>query len=144
MVAWLGLRVLAYTFVQQPGDLAYETSFGRIESRATAIKDVTCNRPDALLAFYPRGVYYYWFTDLKPVSKYLFMYPWVAEVGLRDVLDVLQEKDVPALVVIRDDEVWSEGTRDYLSPLYEYLGQAYVPLAEDAFLSPQLASFCQQ
>ncbi len=86
--------------------------------------------------------YYFWFTDLKPVSKYLFMYPWVAEIGLSDVLDALQEEDILSIVIIRDRAVWGQSTEDYLKPLSDYLQQAYVPFAEDGFLSPSLASLC--
>ncbi len=58
MVLWLGLRVLTYTFVQQPHELAYEINFGHFESQAAAIKKMTCNQPNVSLAFYPKGVYY--------------------------------------------------------------------------------------
>ena len=30
------------------------------------------------LAYYPEGSYTYWFSDMKPVSKYIFMWPWVS------------------------------------------------------------------
>jgi hypothetical protein len=96
------------------------------------------------LAYYPDGIAYYWFADMKPVSKYVFMWPWVAEVGLDEVIDELGREEELTIVVREDKLVWGlYDTKDYLQPLDEFLEENYHEVEDGIFLSPGLYAKCQ-
>jgi hypothetical protein len=144
MALWLGLRVAAFTYIQDRDNLSYETPFAWLEAEAEEIRKLTCGQTDVLLASYPGAQYHYWFTEMRPVSRYIVMWPWVAEVGLADVLSTLAQEQATALVIIRGREVRGQHTRDYLHSLFEYLDDNYTKIAEGVYISPHLARKCQE
>ncbi len=148
MLIWLVIRVAAHT-AENRQMLSYKANFGVYESEAARIQtELACGRSDVLLAYYPGNPYIYWFTDMKPVSKYIFMWPWVAEIALPDVInclsDTLSDKGL-AVVYIADAEIWGRyKTRDYLRSLQSYLEESYVKVEEGWYLSPDLAAQCHK
>lgn len=142
LVMWLGFRLIIYTS-QNRNTLLYETSFRIFEIETARIRESTCNQSDVLLAHYPGGTYSYWFADMEPVSKYVFMWPWVAEVGMSDVLGSLGQEGVLAVVVLDDDLIGGRyDTREYLHSLHEYLSNNYVKIEDGLYISPELAVLC--
>lgn len=124
--------------------LTYEANFAWTDYEAYRIKSLTCNQPEVRLAYYPGGTYLYWPTKMKPVSKYIYMWPWVAEVGLSDVISRLDQDRVLAIVIRYDDLTWSTyNTTDYMRPLDEYLNREYKKAAEGVYLSPRLFKICK-
>jgi hypothetical protein len=144
MVIWLGLRVAVHSYLQDPGNLSWERHFARHEATAAEFERMACGQSGVLLGFYPGPGYAHWFTEMEPVSGYWLMYPWVAEVGLDDVLETLNQAGVRAIVRIRGREVKGYDPRDYLRPLSEYLDENYVRVSDGVYLSPTLASLCQE
>jgi hypothetical protein len=145
MVIWLGLRVAIHSYIQDPGNLSYERHFARHEARAAEFEELACGQSDVLLGFYPGPGYAHWFTEMEPIAGTWLMYPWVAENVLPDVLDVLDQDDVKAIIRIRERrEVYGQHPRDYLRLLYDYLNDNYVRTTEGVYLSPALASQCQE
>jgi hypothetical protein len=142
MMIWLGLRVAVLTFVQSRDDLSYERHFAGPEARAAEIKDLACDQPDVHLARYPAPGYFLWFTDMKPVSRFTYMFPWEAEVYLDEVISALDQEQMLAIVSIRDREVWGYPTEEFLHPLFEYLDENYVRIGSE-YVSPALAAQCQ-
>ena len=60
------------------------------------IKSLACSQ-DAILGYYPGHPIVYFYTGLRPVSRYVLMWPWVAEVAMPDVLASLQSESAQAL-----------------------------------------------
>ena len=140
MAAWLVFRVAAYT-IEHRQQFTYESNFAALKAEAEQIKTtLSCNVPGVALGYYPGNPIMYWFTGMKPVSRYTFMWPWVAEVGLSDVLSSLGAG--PALVRVDDIKVWGHQTRDYLRALQTYLDRHYVAAGGGWYMSPELAAQC--
>jgi hypothetical protein len=145
MVIWLGLRVVAHTLIHDRDRLlAYDHPFANQEAMGAAIKELACGQPDVLLAHYPGTAYALWFADMKPVSRFIFMFPWEAEVFLDEVIGALDQDGVSAIVLIRDTAVWGHQVQDYLRPLLEYLDANYVTINDITWISPHLAAQCQE
>ena len=108
MMIWVGIRVAVQTFVLDRDRLLYETRFARLEEESAFLTGLFCDQSAVDLASYPNGTYHYWFTGMRPVSRYVFMYPWVAEVGLAEVIDALDQEQAMAFVVIREHRRLSE------------------------------------
>ena len=141
MVFWLILQLGAYIYLNWH-NRSYTAGFASFEKEAASLQELTCHRSDVLLAYYPEGNYWYWFADLKPVSKYVFMWPWVAEVGLNDVISELDRQEF-VIVVLKDANVWGlYDTKEYLSPLYEFLEANYHKVKEGIYISPKLFTSC--
>ena len=142
VVVWLGVRILYHTFVENPDGL--QSPFSNHETVAEGIREITCNQElDVLLGWYPGGTYHYWFTEMTPVSGYLYLYPWVAEVGLSEIIHRLGGEQVLAFVVVDDELLWDRyETRDYLGDLIDYLDENYIEIASGMYVSPLLADRC--
>jgi len=143
MILWLILRVVDHYYVNQDM-LTYEANFAWTDYEAYRIKSLTCNQPEVQLAYYPGGTYLHWPTKMKPVSKYIYMWPWVAEVGLSDVIDGLAQDRILAVVIRYDDLIWGYDTKDYMQPLDEYLNREYKKAVEGVYLSPRLFEICRR
>ena len=115
-----------------------------MEARGEATKELACGQPDVLYAHYPGTAYALWFADMKPVSRFIFMFPWEAEVFLDEVIGALDQDQVLAIVLIRNTDVWGHQVQDYLSPLLEYLDTNYVMVDVDTWISPHLAAQCRE
>jgi hypothetical protein len=140
IIFWILIRS-AGVFARNRTLLSYAGNVGEMEADARNVKSFACGEANVKLAMYPGAVYYHWFTDLQPVSKYLFMFPWVAEIALDDVIRELAKKDELAIVIIDyDTPVWDKYVpKEYLHPLIDYLEKNYVKEADGLFVSPELA-----
>jgi hypothetical protein len=78
------------------GHLTYKDNFGYFMGQAANIKSLACSQ-DAILGYYPGHPIVYFYTGLRPVSRYVLMWPWVAEVAMPDVLASLQSESAQAL-----------------------------------------------
>lgn len=140
---WLCLRLTENIFNNI--NIYREVRFDGFKKEAANIQELTCHQPGVLLAHYPAGTYYYWFSGMKPVSKYVFMWPWVAEVGLDDVIYELSQRQTLAVVVRQECLIWEKyDTKVYLRPLDEFLEVNYHKVAEGIYLSPALYLRCSK
>ena len=138
LVLWpavLGLIVLTLHL----GAYGYDTNFLDTKKLAAKIQAATCGRAVAL-AYYPGDPTLYFFSGLRPVAGYVYLWPWVAQVGLRDVITSLGQEEAIVLVPAYEN-VWGIKTSVYLADLQAYVQARFVPLG-DAYLSPQLAAKC--
>lgn len=141
MTIWLSARlsVNIYKLRNTYGDM----QLADYKRDAFYIEGLTCNQPNVLLGYYPDGNYWYWFTGMKPVSKYVYLWPWVAEVGLNDVIHELSQNKVLAIVVRQDFVIWGAyDSKEYLHPLDEYLDMNYHKISEGVYVSPKLYALC--
>lgn len=142
---WLGIRV-GFSIFETRKSLSAQT-FHPWREEAERVQNLSCHQPQAQLAIYPGGgsVYTYFFSGLRPVSRYVFMWPWVADFGLEEVLEALGQEGVLALVVRQEAIIWGRyDTRVYLRPLDEFLKTRYVPLGEGIYRSPALDALCSE
>jgi hypothetical protein len=80
---------------------------------------------------------------MEPVAGYLFMWPWMAEVGLEDVIAELAQEQTLAVVIVREGSVWGlYDTNEYLRPLNEFLQETYAQTDDGIYISPALAARC--
>lgn len=119
--------------------ISYKANFEVYEQRAEKINNLACGRSDVALAYYPGEPIMYFFTKMPTVSKYFYMYPWVAEVGLSDVINRL--KSDTAVVYLAPGQVLRYKNKDYLAKIKKYLDKNYKQL-EDFYLSPSLIRDC--
>lgn len=143
MTGWLCLRLGSNIFIYR--DACRGDQLQSVKDNISKIIAYTCDQPDVLLADYPLGGYSYWFTDMNPVAGYTYMWPWVAEIALHDVMSELNRDNTPAIVSIQDTLVWGKyDTKEYLLPLIEYLDGNYHKVSDDIYLSPELYRRCSE
>jgi len=138
LVVWpigLGLVIL----IQHLGAYGYATNFLVYKDLAAHLRTITCGR-DVDLGYYPGDPTVYFFTGMRPVSKYEYLWPWVAEVAMPDVLTRLSQ-DEAVVQVLPVESVWGIPTSVYLASLNSYVTTHFVPVGQD-YLSPQLAAQC--
>lgn len=142
MIFWLGLRV-SLTLYEKQADFS-DAALARLAWKGDLIRQEACNRNDVLLADFPNGIYSYWFSGYAPATKYLFLWPWVAEVGQNDIIDTLERnREKPILVYMNDMKVWNRySTKQYLSALYDYLDQNFNQVEDGIYKSPVLFKSC--
>ncbi|MEW5939867.1 MAG: hypothetical protein AB1750_09420 [Chloroflexota bacterium] len=141
MTLWLGVRLVGQ-MIHDRADLTYDANFQKYEREANRLERLACDLPDVRLAYYPEGVYAYWFSGLQPASKYLFLWPWVAEVGQEEMIRELAEQEY-VIVIVTDETVWDAyPTSDYLRPLLDYLDANYQKVGKETYLSPALFQAC--
>ncbi len=136
---WGLLRSTTFLF-QNHDQFLYSNTFANYETTGRHIKDLACNSPNVKLIDYPGGLYINWFSGLKPISRYSFMWPWVAEIGLPEVTQALSQTQIEAIVIREESVVWGlYDTRDFLLPLDKYLQENYKLIENNVYLSPELA-----
>ena len=142
-LVWLNIRLVKalYDNLDSP---SYQKLYIQDIRRSTKIKKYACNDPNVKLIYYPGGYIYYFFTGIKPFSKYLAMWPWMAEVGQDEVINKLKaQNDAKTIVVIKKISVWGYNTQDYLKPLSDYIKQNYIFVEDGIYLSPSLSRECK-
>jgi hypothetical protein len=141
LLAWM-IGFGLYYVTDNRQHLSYAANFGDYDRRSRALVAMDCGQ-NAILGYYPGDPYIYYFTKMRPVSKYLFMWPWVAEFGQSDVLQALKAQ--PKAIVYFDDtgSVWGRPNKQFLGPLHEYISQQYIANGNNFYLSPPLEQACR-
>jgi hypothetical protein len=141
LYGWLMLRGTLY-ILDNRDRLACSDNFTHYHIMSDEIHALACNDPDVRLGYYPAEPLIYFFSDMRPVSRYLFLWPWVAEKGIGEIITDLKSGD--AIVHVNQDaEIWGYKARDYLAPLVQYLEQHYQKTKTDFYVSPALYMRCQ-
>ncbi|GIW39627.1 MAG: hypothetical protein KatS3mg076_0204 [Candidatus Binatia bacterium] len=120
--------------------LDYESNFGRYERRAAWLRPLAC-LPGTRLGWYPSDPYVYFFTGLEPLGGYPFLFPWVAEVAMDDVIREAGKGRAILYLDLRG-EVWGHGSREFLGDLHRFAGEHYRELRPGLFVSRDLARAC--
>jgi hypothetical protein len=149
LVVSLGLLVLPLSGRMSARTVRYSlhsyghSAFTAFEVESAYLQNISCHNPEVRLAHYPAGSYYYWFSGMKPVGKYIYMWPWVAEVGLQEVIAELDRPQTLAVVVRQEMILWERyDTREYLRELDELLEWKYIELSPGVYVSPALFRLC--
>jgi hypothetical protein len=143
VIAWVSLRI--YRVTQWQADSSVQKFMAHSQSEVSRIKSLTCKQSQVSLAYYPSDFNIFWLTGMKPVSKYTFMYPWVAEIAVQDVLQELDKPNTLAIVVNLNTKIWDYfDPQVYLQSLNQYLNNHYVQIDSQTFISPELNQRCQE
>jgi hypothetical protein len=69
------------------------------------------------------------FADRQPVGRYGYLFPWVLEDGLPDIIGGLQDREAIVALDLEgrlgpfENKIWMEPVKGFLAENYEYLGQ---------------------
>jgi hypothetical protein len=143
ILAWILVNGATHILRVGWNHLSYRDNFETFESKANFIlNDLACGHHDAALAYYPGDPIYNFLTGMEPVSGYLFMWPWVAEIALPQVIKDLQSGH--AVVYLDSDYVvWRKyASKDYLADLRAYLDKNYEEVRQGFYVSSDLAREC--
>jgi len=128
MFIWLNIRGAEF-LLHEPTKLTYFNNFNGIIGDAAYYKKISCYNNDVKLLIYSSPSITYFFAQMYPASKFIFMTPWVAEVGQKDAIKALTEN--PSILYIdRKTNVWNYPVDEFLADLLNYVDQQYIPLKE--------------
>jgi hypothetical protein len=140
MLGWL-LIWGVQNLVASRSRLSYAANFGGYERHAAALRGLSCGRESVALVYYPSDPLMHFFTRMPPASQYMFMFPWVAEIGMSEVIRNLQSK-LAVVSIDLDGQIWGRKNRQYLAALIDFLDGEYVAVAPGVYVSPALAQAC--
>jgi hypothetical protein len=105
---------------------------------------LTCNQENVELSVFPINPIVHFVTEIPPASKYVFMYPWVAEIGQVELIAELREH--PAAVVWINTARKSgspDGVAAYMADTIKFLDGEFFIIGDDFWMSPELAEICE-
>lgn len=138
---WLFSRGVWTSYIKPEND--FKKHWEVFTPQVEMFNKLSCGLENVQLAAYPGETAYYWLTDLEPVRGYLFMWPWVAEYALDDVIEALSSPDLKAIVVSPNaGEIWGNKVEEFLAPLHRFVTQNYVSYNEKIYVSPALKEAC--
>lgn len=139
MLLWLNIRIVEFWFTNLDS-LRLDSQF-RAGNDAGYFLQATCHHPDARILVYPLDPGVYFFSQIPPASKYLFMTPWVAEIGQQQVIQELPGQY--AVVFVRKEmTVWNYPVKTYMKDLIAFLGEEYIQVETNTYISPELKKYC--
>jgi hypothetical protein len=86
---------------------ALQSDFDRLTTETGFIREAAQNRTDVQLGHYPYGNYMYYLTGLRPISKFVDFYPWVADIGRPEVDPELARAPSVILAMEVAGSVWT-------------------------------------
>lgn len=141
MLIWLNSRGAEF-LVRNPSNLTYYHNFNGVLGDAAYYRKLSCHRNDAKLLIYPGAPIIYFLAQIPPASKFLFMTPWVAEIGQEDAIKSLAEN--PSILYIdRRTDVGNFQVDEYLADLLNYVDHHYIPTKEKNIYVSPLLKICQ-
>lgn len=142
LLVWLMIRG-GQTIISHRTQLSYSANFDFFIQSAVDFRKLGCGSGDATFLYYPAEPLIYFFGNIQPSSKYYFLWPWVADRGINDVILALSEPNVQAVVHISTEgDVWGVPNQKTLAPLVKYLESNFVKLDSKNFASPALTNKC--
>jgi hypothetical protein len=107
------------------------------------VRQLSCNQKDIELSVFPINPIVNFVTGIPPASRYVFMYPWIAEIGQHELIQELS-RNPSAVVWINTAR--KEGSPDaptaYMADTIDFLNKSYVSVGKDLWMSPGLARGC--
>ncbi|GEM_PF-5084630 len=114
--------------------LTYEATFGHMARQAEKIHDLTQGDDSIKVAFYPGNIDLYFWVQNRPLCRYIYLWPWVAEIGMDEVIDALKHEKALLILTTRGD-VWNRPHREFLSQLIHYTQTSCHALGNETYLS---------
>ena len=108
-------------------------------------KHYACGQENVKLGYYPSNIYPYFFTDFRATAGYYYMWPWIAETGMDEVVNELAKEDTLTIVNRRiNGSIWGYDTVEYLKPIDDLIKAQYYEARNGIFISPALAQKCEE
>ena len=89
---------------------AFQSDFDVLLAESRYIREAARGRSDVELGHLPDGNYMYYLTGLRPVSRFVYYYPWIAEFGHAEMdRDLAREADRTNVLLVLDIDgnVWN-------------------------------------
>jgi hypothetical protein len=134
--AWLNIRGAGF-LLADINRLNYDYYFGRQAHETTIYRTLARHCAGARLLVYPLDPIIYFFAQIPPASKYIYMTPWTAEIGQAEVVKALS--DQPTMLFIdRNAEIWGYPIEDYMPDVLRYVDLNFTPAKNGVNVSPLL------
>ncbi len=143
MQAWSAVRG-GYFIVNNPRAFANSNHVWQYLKFGKDIRQLGCNQEGLELGVYPINPIVHFVTGIPPVSKYVWMYPWVAEIGQDELIAELRDHP-SAIMWIRVERGAGapDGVAAYMKDTIDFLNNEYRIVLKDAiWMSPELAEKC--
>lgn len=122
-----------------PRSTPYQTDIRTVAPLGQQLKARACG-VDAALGVYPGEPLLHYFSGMRPVSRYIYVWPWVADVGREELQYAL--RTTPAVVVFDENaNVWGIPAHIYLADIQQLLEEEYI-YRDGVYLSPDIAAHC--
>ena len=135
--------VLGFSGGRYVSQHVFQSDFDRLIAEAQCIKEGTRNHTGVQLGHYPDGNYMYYLTGLRPISKFVDFYPWVAEIGRSEVDSDLERAPNVVLVMEVTGHRWTYPNYVTLESEIEYAKKYLVKERfgwVSVYVSPSLAA----
>lgn len=133
-----------YFIVDNPRAFANSNHVWQYIKFGRDVRELGCNAENLELGVYPINPIVHFVTGIPPVSKYVWMYAWVAEIGQDELIGEL--KDNPAAVVwirVERGAGSPDGVAAYMADTIKFLDEVYPIVLNNAiWMSPELAEKC--
>ena len=143
MQAWSAVRG-GYFIVNNPRAFANSNHVWQYLKFGKDIRQLGCNQEGLELGVYPINPIVHFVTGIPPVSKYVWMYPWVAEIGQDELIAEL--RDHPSAIMwikVERGAGAPDGVAAYMKDTIDFLNNEYQIVLKDAiWMSPELAEKC--
>jgi hypothetical protein len=142
MQSWVALRG-GFFIANNWNTMMSDRHVVQYEKLGDEVRQLSCNQKDIELSVFPINPIVNFVTGIPPASRYVFMYPWVAEIGQQELIQELS-RNPSAVVWINTSR--KEGSPNapaaYMADTIEFLNKSYVSVGKDLWMSPRLARGC--
>ncbi len=143
ILGWNLLRVARGLLVNYDS-FNYKNKFSYIFDLKNELELLACDQDNVMLGYYPSSLYLYWYTEYEPISKYTYLWPWVAEIALDDLINELNQPGMKAFVIRNNMLVWDHfDTKVYMKKLDDFLDENYINDDPSLYVSPFLERSCK-
>lgn len=117
---------------------------------ALTLQQWVCGQPDVKLGYYPANPYVHFYSQLRPVSRYLFVWPWVAEIGATDIATTLTQAPYSIVNIVTQGDIWGVPNAVSLAPIATVVQRDFVKIDNEGdansglYLSRPLYDACVQ
>ena len=117
---------------------------------ALTLQQWVCGQPDVKLGYYPANPYVHFYSQLRPVSRYLFVWPWVAEIGANDIAATLTQAPYSIVSIVTQGDIWGVPNAVSLAPIATVVQRDFVKIDNEGdansglYLSRPLYDACVQ
>jgi hypothetical protein len=113
------------------------------ENLGDEIRSISCNERGVELSVFPINPIVNFVTGIPPASRYVFMYPWVAEIGQEELIHELKRNPSAVVWINTNRKAGSpDGVATYMADTIDFLNQEYVQVRGDLWMSPELTESC--
>lgn len=142
MFAWLAFQG-GYFIADNWKTMLSSNHINMYDNFGDQVRSLTCAPQNLELSVFPINPIVNFVTGIPPASKYVFMYPWVAEIGQAELIDELKRNPSAVVWINTNRKADSpEGVATYMAPTIDFLNREYTSIGGGLWMSPDLAKSC--